>query len=141
VLDCARRLDGARVGYCWGVGAWRSLVARAVRVGEVPGSNPGAPIAFKNREYPRIPAKGPETPEAAKAVFAGIRGCSRGLGPQRDRRSGRNGPQMDRKRPRGANPLAVGFGARAHCSCFDFSGPTPISSALLAPRAIRCLVL
>ena len=26
------------------VGAWRSLVARAVRVGEVPGSNPGAPI-------------------------------------------------------------------------------------------------
>src|SRR3954447_26723808 len=25
-------------------GAWRSLVARAVRVGEVPGSNPGAPI-------------------------------------------------------------------------------------------------
>ncbi len=31
-------------GLC--VGAWRSLVARAVRVGEVPGSNPGAPIAF-----------------------------------------------------------------------------------------------
>src|SRR5918998_6469036 len=26
------------------IGAWRSLVARAVRVGEVPGSNPGAPI-------------------------------------------------------------------------------------------------
>jgi hypothetical protein len=26
------------------VGAWRSLVARTVRVGEVPGSNPGAPI-------------------------------------------------------------------------------------------------
>ena len=26
-------------------GAWRSLVARTVRVGEVPGSNPGAPIA------------------------------------------------------------------------------------------------
>src|SRR6202040_2350041 len=25
-------------------GAWRSLVARTVRVGEVPGSNPGAPI-------------------------------------------------------------------------------------------------
>src|ERR1035437_9926340 len=27
------------------VGAWRSLVARTVRVGEVPGSNPGAPIS------------------------------------------------------------------------------------------------
>ena len=25
------------------IGAWRSLVARTVRVGEVPGSNPGAP--------------------------------------------------------------------------------------------------
>ena len=28
-----------------GLGAWRSLVARTVRVGEVPGSNPGAPIS------------------------------------------------------------------------------------------------
>src|SRR5690242_17505950 len=27
-------------------GAWRSLVARTVRVGEVPGSNPGAPICL-----------------------------------------------------------------------------------------------
>src|SRR4029450_4129584 len=27
------------------LGAWRSLVARTVRVGEVPGSNPGAPIS------------------------------------------------------------------------------------------------
>ncbi len=27
-----------------GVGAWRSLVARTVRVGEVAGSNPAAPI-------------------------------------------------------------------------------------------------
>jgi hypothetical protein len=26
------------------LGVWRSLVARAVRVGEVPGSNPGTPI-------------------------------------------------------------------------------------------------
>src|SRR4051794_37192537 len=31
------------------LGAWRSLVARTVRVGEVPGSNPGAPI-----ELPRL---------------------------------------------------------------------------------------
>ena len=28
------------------IGAWRSLVARTVRVGEVPGSNPGAPIGW-----------------------------------------------------------------------------------------------
>ena len=34
----------AGVEYCRRVGAWRSLVARTVRVGEVPGSNPGAPI-------------------------------------------------------------------------------------------------
>ncbi len=42
------------------VGAWRSLVARAVRVGEVPGSNPGAPIGSccaKVSEYGRIPPK------------------------------------------------------------------------------------
>jgi hypothetical protein len=32
------------MGYCSGVGAWRSLVARTVRVGEVPSSNLGAPI-------------------------------------------------------------------------------------------------
>jgi hypothetical protein len=32
------------MGYWMRVGAWRSLVARTVRVGEVPGSNPGAPI-------------------------------------------------------------------------------------------------
>ena len=44
-------------GVC--VGAWRSLVARAVRVGEVPGSNPGAPIGFKN---PRISANAGERP-------------------------------------------------------------------------------
>ena len=28
-----------------GIGVWRSLVARSVRVGEVPGSNPGTPIS------------------------------------------------------------------------------------------------
>jgi hypothetical protein len=32
------------LGYWVLFGAWRSLVARTVRVGEVPGSNPGAPI-------------------------------------------------------------------------------------------------
>ena len=33
------------MGYWECVGAWRSLVARTVRVGEVPSSNLGAPIA------------------------------------------------------------------------------------------------
>jgi hypothetical protein len=32
------------------LGAWRSLVARTVRVGEVPGSNPGAPIEMEEQE-------------------------------------------------------------------------------------------
>jgi hypothetical protein len=32
------------------VGAWRSLVARTVRVGEVPGSNPGAPMKANTAE-------------------------------------------------------------------------------------------
>ena len=32
-------------------GAWRSLVARTVRVGEVPGSNPGAPISFSSNKF------------------------------------------------------------------------------------------
>ena len=33
------------------VGAWRSLVARTVRVGEVPGSNPGAPIFTMSADH------------------------------------------------------------------------------------------
>ena len=36
---------GARASILGALGAWRSLVARTVRVGEVPGSNPGAPIS------------------------------------------------------------------------------------------------
>ena len=40
-----RPADAAsRCGILDRIGAWRSLVARTVRVGEVPGSNPGAPI-------------------------------------------------------------------------------------------------
>ena len=39
-------------------GAWRSLVARTVRVGEVPGSNPGAPISLHHRAAVRAPARG-----------------------------------------------------------------------------------
>ena len=38
-----------RVQYTHRIGAWRSLVARTVRVGEVPGSNPGAPITGRPR--------------------------------------------------------------------------------------------
>ena len=41
-------------------GAWRSLVARTVRVGEVPGSNPGAPIcvaARSGRGFRRFPGR------------------------------------------------------------------------------------
>ncbi len=34
------------------LGAWRSLVARTVRVGEVPGSNPGAPMSWNPLEKP-----------------------------------------------------------------------------------------
>jgi hypothetical protein len=37
-------------------GAWRSLVARTVRVGEVPGSNPGAPTAGSPPTDMREPA-------------------------------------------------------------------------------------
>ena len=39
-----RLRDPGRCGILARFGAWRSLVARTVRVGEVPGSNPGAPI-------------------------------------------------------------------------------------------------
>ncbi len=42
------------------LGAWRSLVARTVRVGEVPGSNPGAPIFQADRN-----TSGPEGHEDA----------------------------------------------------------------------------
>ena len=39
-----RGVARAACGLLEPIGAWRSLVARTVRVGEVPGSNPGAPI-------------------------------------------------------------------------------------------------
>ena len=79
--------------YCKRVGAWRSLVARTVRVGEVPSSNLGAPIFL----WPvlRIPAAMPlilsssgalgEFAAAARAVGLGewpIAGFS-GEGPGR----------------------------------------------------------
>jgi hypothetical protein len=40
------------VEYSHCLGAWRSLVARTVRVGEVPGSNPGAPILQDQTRLP-----------------------------------------------------------------------------------------
>ena len=45
----ARPRPRRRSGIIAALGAWRSLVARTVRVGEVPGSNPGAPISARNR--------------------------------------------------------------------------------------------
>jgi len=78
-LGCCNGGHGANIsdmGYCWGVGAWRSLVARAVRVGEVPGSNPGAPIdsgTANIREHGRRTAK---RLTVAGAVFAAFRGRS-----------------------------------------------------------------
>src|SRR4051794_7391300 len=63
-------------------GAWRSLVARTVRVGEVPGSNPGAPIdaaGLRNvgaaprttrTHPPRRAGSNPGAPFAASEVVA-----------------------------------------------------------------------
>jgi TIR domain len=65
------------MGYCWSVGAWRSLVARAVRVGEVPGSNPGAPINRKSaniREDGRNAAKTLTGAGLRSRHFAAVRG-------------------------------------------------------------------
>jgi|HubBroStandDraft_6_1064221.scaffolds.fasta_scaffold222428_2 hypothetical protein len=62
------------------------IAMRAIRVGEVPSSNLGAPIVFKNREYPRMRAKSRENAEARGAVFVAFRGCSEDSGTQRDRR-------------------------------------------------------
>src|SRR6476469_672965 len=53
--------SGALVGYLACVGAWRSLVARTVRVGEVPGSNPGAPLLQLAPHIPAVPRKPPQT--------------------------------------------------------------------------------
>ena len=52
-------LLGAARGNIHLLGAWLSPVERCVRVAEVPGSNPGAPITRKRR--PRAPAFGCRT--------------------------------------------------------------------------------
>src|SRR5689334_14574112 len=45
----ARPVVGAGVRYWRPSGVWRSLVARSVRVGEVPSSNLGTPMRFRSR--------------------------------------------------------------------------------------------
>ena len=48
----------SRAGTLSRLGVWRSLVARSVRVGEVPSSNLGTPIGPASRNpLPRIPAR------------------------------------------------------------------------------------
>ncbi len=59
------------------IGAWRSLVARTVRVGEVPSSNLGAPIILKSansREHKRAAAKTLGLVGRCSLVFVGVRG-------------------------------------------------------------------
>ena len=84
------------MGYCGGVGAWRSLVARTVRVGEVPSSNLGAPIVLENREQLRTRANIPENAGHRGSVFARVRSCSLVWRPQTDRSGRQKGPQKDR---------------------------------------------
>ena len=60
-----------------------------------------APIVFKNPEYPRMRAKGPENAAPRGRVFARVRGCALVWRPQTDRSGREKGPQTDRSR-RGA---------------------------------------
>jgi hypothetical protein len=75
------------------------VAMRAIRVGEVPSSNLGAPIVFENREQPRTRANIPENAEHRGSVFARVRGCSVVWRPQTDRSGREKGPQKDRSRP------------------------------------------
>jgi hypothetical protein len=52
------------------------VTRRAIRVGEVPSSNLGAPIVLGNREQPRTRANIAEHAEHRGSVFARVRGCS-----------------------------------------------------------------
>ena len=49
----ARAFRGRGAGTLWALGVWRSLVARSVRVGEVPSSNLGTPICSQAGDPPR----------------------------------------------------------------------------------------
>ena len=58
-------LLGGRAGTLCSLGVWRSLVARSVRVGEVPSSNLGTPISLTLSPAERMP--GESTLAQAKA--------------------------------------------------------------------------
>ena len=76
------------------------VAMRAIRVGEVPSSNLGAPIVLENREQQRTRANIPENAGHRGSVFACVRGCSWVWRPQKDRSGREKGPQKDRSRPR-----------------------------------------
>lgn len=79
-------------------GAWRSLVAHGVWVAGVAGSNPAAPIGFKNREYPRIRAKSCESAGGWRGGIRGVSGMFAGIGtaegPQWPMNRTARGPQL-----------------------------------------------
>ncbi len=77
VESCPR---GTVIGAVWDtaacVGAWRSLVARTVRVGEVPSSNLGAPIVLVRTNRTEQQEKSPKTLGIARIgspVFGAVR--------------------------------------------------------------------
>ena len=61
------------------LGAWRSLVARTVRVGEVPGSNPAAPIEPAMRRSLAQPLAIPHAKPQRERVEAGLQMSERAL--------------------------------------------------------------
>ena len=127
----------------WGrFGAWRSLVARTVRVGEVPSSNLGAPIAFKNREWPRIRAKSPKALGVAESVFAEVPGMFVG---DWDRRGTAAAGETDRERaaavrgveariPAVGGSPEIGLGRRVWWDALLQGGPEVLGE-VLAPDA------
>jgi hypothetical protein len=74
------------------------VTRRAIRVGEVPSSNLGAPIVFKNREHPRIAAQVPKTLGAGEGGIRGDSGMFAGIGtaegPQQRPKRTAEGPQV-----------------------------------------------
>jgi hypothetical protein len=128
-------------GVC--VGAWRSLVARTVRVGEVPSSNLGAPIgscSANSREHGRKPPQARALAGGRSPVFAAVRWS----GPPRIHRSGgENPPQIHRSAP-GRGVAAPGMcrlrasGGSVDAPCVDAQGtsmPTARTSCGARPAA------
>ena len=57
-VDVEEDRRGASLATLWrGLGVWRSLVARSVRVGEVPSSNLGTPISLSLSPAERTPGE------------------------------------------------------------------------------------